>query len=1121
MLGRKLWAMRIMNSKKVNKFTQFPSDYFVNDCIKEIKEKFNETDLSNDYGLYCVGQKKWLVNNRTLAFYDLKNGDILEFKKKHRPMRVKMLDSTLKTVLIDESCTVSELVKIVCNKIGITAFEEYSFCVELSNDERSTRQKHEKYERKEYTKWLSPEKTLREQLVQDADVIILKRKFFFSDQNIDRNDPIQLNLLFVQSKESVISGEYPCSEEEAVQLAALQVQAVFGNYDGDKCKPGFLELKDYLPEVYRRKEVEKKIYGEYKKICGMSELNAKYRYVQQCRLLRTYGVTFFQVKEKLAKKTKFTPALMGVTKENILRVDIESREILQVWPLTSLKRWAATPTSFTLDFGDYDACYQVETHDGEDISQLIGGYIDMIIRKKRENDKTGELEGEEMAMYEETIEIAQPSRATNNNSSSVKRRADEKDVAGIASLENSEMKYSSLSISKAKHNLKFVSNEEENKGMVEGINKQALQLFIEDQIKRCEEEEENLLKLVDEDISEFVTEEWKESVYKLKMHELEYRISNQIESVCGILNELNLMEPNYETLKNQIESICDESLFKSIEAKVGVEKEFSQTFGNLLNSTKIFLKEIEENLNGKSNGEQLRLVADEIGGLSRELILKREEEIEFGAINEMMEMFDKSCERMENKTPDSGRKAEIKGIASLLKESVENFKTILNVSRGFNEKEGIKKRVEEGIVLVNDGIDCCLERNVMNKETSNSLTRVINDLTLTESTSESIGESKKALKRGSNVEDENEKRLKIKLNEIYALSNQIGTSNDKNFIYLLKEKTINFSNELKAFGIEKDVFERNRINFVCKKINELIEEIDEKDFSKFQKQFSNLLIFNKEKDLVNLVEKMIENIQINKRDLNDFEKVCLIKMIEYVKDENVDGILKEKNNFIENFKDEKDLNKDLKLFEEICELIENNQSLELILENIKSLAENNKLLKGESKSLKGDSKSLNKIILNLWNSLNNASSTISTSTSTIATSTSAINPSMSNSSSPSEIFNSLVLLNQIKPNKELNISVLKFVKQGVFEKEKIENILLNLAEKNSENLVVDQVLNEIDALNVDLNIQGNEQALSETLSGTGVETSTNSNSNSKSIISLLSNGLYFLNENIKTQLKPQ
>ena len=62
--------------------------------------------------------------------------------------------------------------------------------------------------------WLNPDKSLREQGITETAILTLRKKFFFSDQNVDRNDPIQLNLLYVQ----VIGGggegggEEVCSE---------------------------------------------------------------------------------------------------------------------------------------------------------------------------------------------------------------------------------------------------------------------------------------------------------------------------------------------------------------------------------------------------------------------------------------------------------------------------------------------------------------------------------------------------------------------------------------------------------------------------------------------------------------------------------------------------------------------------------------------------------------------------------------------------------------------------------------------------------------------------------------------------------------------------------------------
>jgi talin len=56
----------------------------------------------------------------------------------------------------------------------------------------------------------------------------------------------------------------------------------------------------------------------------------------------------------------------------------------KTWPLTHLRRWAASNDTFTMDFGSHeDDYYTVITEEGEAISQLIGGYIDILLRKQK------------------------------------------------------------------------------------------------------------------------------------------------------------------------------------------------------------------------------------------------------------------------------------------------------------------------------------------------------------------------------------------------------------------------------------------------------------------------------------------------------------------------------------------------------------------------------------------------------------------------------------------------------------------------------------------------------------------------------------------------------------------
>ena len=46
--------------------------------------------------------------------------------------------------------------------------------------------------------WMNHGQTLRAQGVEDNETLVLRRKYFYSDQNVDSRDPIQLNLLYVQ-----------------------------------------------------------------------------------------------------------------------------------------------------------------------------------------------------------------------------------------------------------------------------------------------------------------------------------------------------------------------------------------------------------------------------------------------------------------------------------------------------------------------------------------------------------------------------------------------------------------------------------------------------------------------------------------------------------------------------------------------------------------------------------------------------------------------------------------------------------------------------------------------------------------------------------------------------------
>lgn len=190
-----------------------------------------------------------------------------------RLLKIRMLDNAIKSIMVDDSQVVSNLMVLICTKIGITKHDEYSLVWEKPEDEQDnvqqsnrfntlggtltlTRAKYREGEKEIDPKmeemkkllntedgvhWVDHSKTLREQGIVESDILLLKRKYFISDANIDSRDPIQLNLLYQQAKEAILNGTHPVRMENACEFASLQVQVQFGDHRETVHKPGFLE----------------------------------------------------------------------------------------------------------------------------------------------------------------------------------------------------------------------------------------------------------------------------------------------------------------------------------------------------------------------------------------------------------------------------------------------------------------------------------------------------------------------------------------------------------------------------------------------------------------------------------------------------------------------------------------------------------------------------------------------------------------------------------------------------------------------------------------------------------------------------------------------------------------
>lgn len=66
--------------------------------------------------------------------HPLRFQDLLEYRKKMRNLRIRLLDGTLKTVLVDDSQPVANMMVVICSKIG-------KFCIHRKKKQKQKQTK--------------------------------------------------------------------------------------------------------------------------------------------------------------------------------------------------------------------------------------------------------------------------------------------------------------------------------------------------------------------------------------------------------------------------------------------------------------------------------------------------------------------------------------------------------------------------------------------------------------------------------------------------------------------------------------------------------------------------------------------------------------------------------------------------------------------------------------------------------------------------------------------------------------------------------------------------------------------------------------------------------------------
>jgi Krev interaction trapped protein 1 len=142
--------------------------------------------------------------------------------------------------------------------------------------------------------------------VAEVPSLCVRRNVFIS-QTMERSisDPNILEILFFDARRHVLTGQYPCTEEDAIELGGLFMQVSYGDHTPMVHHSGFLQghLKEVLPVAMatskRRVEFERRVLAQHSKISqdhsqnGDSQAHLHKMYLQKCWQWPFYGSAFF------------------------------------------------------------------------------------------------------------------------------------------------------------------------------------------------------------------------------------------------------------------------------------------------------------------------------------------------------------------------------------------------------------------------------------------------------------------------------------------------------------------------------------------------------------------------------------------------------------------------------------------------------------------------------------------------------------------------------------------------------------------------------------------------------------------------------------------------------------
>lgn len=211
---------------------------------------------------------------------------------------------------------------------------------------------------------------------------VYKMRLFF---DIQEDDVSAVELAYYQAVNDVTDSRYPCSETDAIRLAALEAQEKFGDYKEGSDVFGenlalYVQAKYYDEET--KDHMKELIYHSYKDLRGYTPLEAKLNYLDYVKAWKIYGSAYFLTRPQNTRHTKFPDeVVIAVNAKGVLIVDPETKDFLKEYPYSEIVTWGHSSTTFVLVVGNLIRSRKIffATDQGLELNSLIHAYVNKLL----------------------------------------------------------------------------------------------------------------------------------------------------------------------------------------------------------------------------------------------------------------------------------------------------------------------------------------------------------------------------------------------------------------------------------------------------------------------------------------------------------------------------------------------------------------------------------------------------------------------------------------------------------------------------------------------------------------------------------------------------------------------